>query len=116
MNAIMIFGTVAHDPDLGQLESGIRFASVKVVTRAAFRGKFGSVVEEEEVHPVFAFADMADKLAAAKSGDQVAVVGRAKVEYLREEGSERVSMNYSVLATQVQVVPQVPECFKPKKG
>lgn len=126
VNKVILIGNLGKDPDVMTLESGVKFANVRIATNENYKGKDGNWVEQTEWHNVVLWRWLAEKNLV--KGDTVYVEGKLKTRsWDDKDGNKRYTTE--VVADKVLKIsrsgdggynapppPPVPEEFPESSG
>lgn len=76
VNKVILIGNLGKDPDVMTLESGVKFANIRVATNESYKNKDGNWVEQTEWHNVVLWRWLAEKNII--KGDTVYVEGKLR--------------------------------------
>jgi len=76
VNRVILLGNLGKDPEVMTLDSGVKFANIRIATNESYKGKDGNWVEQTEWHSVALWRWLAEKNLV--KGDTVYVEGKLK--------------------------------------
>jgi len=106
VNKVILIGNLGRDPEIRQLESGVKVASFSLATTESYKGKDGNRVDQTEWHNIVLWrglAEVAEKY--LKKGNSVYVEGKIRTRsWDDKDGNKRytteiVGDNMTMLTT-----------------
>ena len=91
VNKVILLGNLGKDPEIRQLETGVKVASFSLATTESYKGKDGNRVDQTEWHNIVLWrglAEVAEKY--LKKGNTVYVEGKIRTRSWEDkEGNKR---------------------------
>lgn len=91
VNKVILIGNLGKDPEIRQLETGVKVASFSMATTESYKGKDGNRVDQTEWHNIVLWrglAEVAEKY--LKKGNTVYVEGKIRTRSWEDkEGNKR---------------------------
>jgi len=91
VNRVILIGNLGKDPEIRNLEGGVKKASFSLATTETYKGKSGERIDQTEWHNIVLWrglADVADSY--LKKGSTIYLEGKIKSrEYTDKEGNRR---------------------------
>jgi single-strand DNA-binding protein len=91
VNRVILIGNLGRDPEIRNLEGGVKKASFSLATTETYKGKSGERIDQTEWHNVVLWrglADVADSY--LKKGSTIYLEGKIKSrEYTDKDGNRR---------------------------
>jgi len=91
VNKVILIGNLGKDPEIRQLETGVKVASFSMATTESYKGKDGNRVDQTEWHNIVLWrglAEVAEKY--LKKGNTVYIEGKIRTRSWEDkEGNKR---------------------------
>jgi len=91
VNKVILIGNLGKDPEIRQLETGVKVASFSMATTESYKGKDGNRVEQTEWHNIVLWrglAEIAEKY--LRKGNTVYIEGKIRTRSWEDkEGNKR---------------------------
>jgi len=91
VNKVILIGNLGKDPEIRQLETGVKVASFSLATTESYKGKDGNRVDQTEWHNIVLWrglAEVAEKY--LKKGNTIYVEGKIRTRSWEDkEGNKR---------------------------
>ncbi len=91
INRVILIGNLGRDPEIRNLEGGVKVANFSLATTETFRGRNGEKAEHTEWHNIVLWRGLAEVAESyLKKGNTIYVEGRIRTrEWTDKEGNKR---------------------------
>lgn len=91
VNRVILIGNLGKDPEIRNLEGGVKKASFSLATSESFKGKNGEKIEQTEWHNIVLWRGLAEVAESyLKKGNTVYIEGKIKTrDYTDKDGNKR---------------------------
>jgi single-strand DNA-binding protein len=91
VNRVILIGNLGKDPEIRNLEGGVKKASFSLATSESFKGKNGEKIDQTEWHNIVLWRGLADVAESyLKKGNSIYVEGKIKTrDYTDKDGNKR---------------------------
>jgi single-strand DNA-binding protein len=91
VNRVILIGNLGKDPEIRNLEGGVKKASFSLATSETYKGKNGEKVDQTEWHNIVLWRGLAEVAESyLKKGNTIFVEGKIKTrDYTDKDGNKR---------------------------
>jgi single-strand DNA-binding protein len=91
VNRVILIGNLGKDPEIRNLEGGVKKASFSLATSETYKGKNGEKVDQTEWHNIVLWRGLAEVAESyLKKGNSIYVEGKIKTrDYTDKDGNKR---------------------------
>jgi single-strand DNA-binding protein len=91
VNRVILIGNLGKDPEIRNLEGGVKKASFSLATSESFKGKNGEKIEQTEWHNIVLWRGLAEVAESfLKKGNTIFIEGKIKTrDYTDKDGNKR---------------------------
>ena len=91
VNRVILIGNLGKDPEIRNLEGGVKKASFSLATTESYKGKNGEKIDQTEWHNIVLWRGLADVAESyLKKGNTIYVEGKIKNrDYTDKDGNKR---------------------------
>lgn len=91
VNRVILIGNLGKDPEIRNLEGGVKKATFSLATTETYKGKSGEKIDQTEWHNIVLWRGLAEVAESyLKKGNTVYIEGKIKTrEYTDKDGNKR---------------------------